>query len=208
MRIVFRIVSIALVLVIAYPAYTAFRVWRASMLDQAQPADAIVVLGAAQYNGRPSPVLQARLDHAANLWQRKLAPRIVVTGGRVEGDAQTEAAASAGYLARRGVPDNAVLREVQGRTSWQSLQAAARFMRQRDIEKVILVSDPFHSARVATMAEELGLEPLVSPTRTSPIGGRQALPYYVKEVASISVGELFGFGRLADVERTVTSTPP
>lgn len=195
-----RFLSIVVFAIVVYFLYTTFVVWRASTVDEAAPADAIVVLGAAQYNGQPSPVLQARLDHAASLWKQGLAPRIVVTGGRIPGDSNTEAGASAAYLGRLGVPDENVLREVQGRTSWESLQASARFMKERNIERVILVSDPFHSARIASMAEELGLDPLVSSTSTSPITGLDQLPYYSKEVVSLGVGRMFGFGRLAHLE--------
>jgi len=193
-------------LLVTYTSYITFRVWHSSTLDQAAPADAIVVLGAAQYNGKPSPVLQARLDHAAELWKRKLAPKVVVTGGRIQGDPHTEAGASAEYLAGKGVPDSAVLREVQGRNSWESLQAAALFMKARGIEKVLLVSDSFHDARIAAMSRDLGLKPLVSPTSDSPIQGSARVPYFLKEVLSLWVGELFGFGRLASLERSFETT--
>ncbi|MGI8492971.1 MAG: YdcF family protein, partial [Acidimicrobiales bacterium] len=114
--------------VLVYLLVTLVQVWHAAGEDQARPAQAIVVLGAAQYNGHPSPVLRARLDHAYDLWSKKLAPIIVVTGGRAPGDQHTEAEAGANYLAGRGVPQAEVLREVTGRDSWQSLAAAARFL--------------------------------------------------------------------------------
>ena len=99
-----------------YIGITFVQVWLASRHDGAKAADAIVVLGAAQYDGRPSPVLTARLDHALDLWKQGLAPVIVVTGGKRPGDRFTEATASANYLLERGVPDDKILREVQGRT--------------------------------------------------------------------------------------------
>lgn len=107
-------------LTVVYLAVTFGQVWWASRRDQARPAQAIVVLGAAQYNGRPSPVLRARLDHATDLWRRRLAPVVVVTGGRQPGDKFTEATASADYLIAHGVPDAQILREVSGRTTWDS----------------------------------------------------------------------------------------
>ncbi len=160
-----------LALVVAYLGFTFIQVWLAARRDQARPVQAIVVLGAAQYNGRPSAVLRARLDHAYDLWRRGLARTMVVTGGRQPGDRFTEATASANYLATKGVPDDDVLRETRGRNSWESLAASATFLRQRGVHTVLLVSDPFHNERITLMADELGLRPYVSPTRTSPIRG-------------------------------------
>lgn len=201
-----RIGAVVVLIAVLFVAYIVILVWHGSTLDEAEPgADAILVLGAAQYNGTPSPVLRARLDHAADLWKEKFAPVIVVTGGRAPGDVSTEASASAAYLASKGVPDSAVLREVQGRTSWQSLQASARFLHERGIERVILVSDAFHNARIAAMARSVGLEPMVSPTRTSPITGREQLPYLAKEVVALTLGKAFGFSRVASIEKSFES---
>jgi len=166
-----RAVALAVVLGAAYSGITFVQVWLAGRHDGARATQALVVLGAAQYNGRPSPVLRARLDHAADLYNRGLAPVVVVTGGRAEGDRFTESGVSATYLHRQGVPEAAILREASGRTSWESLAASARFLRDRGINEVVLVSDPFHAARIAGIAEELGLEAATSPTRTSPIEG-------------------------------------
>jgi uncharacterized SAM-binding protein YcdF (DUF218 family) len=146
-------------------------------------------------------VLKARLDHAAELWNNKFAPVIVVTGGRVPGDANTEAGASAVYLGRKGVPDSAILREVQGRNSWESLQASARFLHDRNISKVILVSDSFHNARILAMSKAVGLDPQVSATTTSPIEGSERIPYLAKEVTALSLGRALGFSRVAGLEK-------
>ena len=128
MRLVFKIAwrtALALFMIVfVYLAVTFFQVWRTARKDAARPSDAIVVLGAAQYDGRPSPVLAARLDHALDLYRAGVAPIIVVTGGRQEGDRFTEATAGATYLHEHGVPDTAILRETSGRSSWQSLAAA------------------------------------------------------------------------------------
>ena len=196
--------ALLVALVLLYLGVTFVQVWMASRRDQARPVQAIVVLGAAQYAGRPSPVLKARLDHAADLYDRHLADIVVVTGGRETGDITTEAAASAAYLGAKGIPDSHILREVQGRNSWQSLAAAAAFLKARDIKTVLLVSDPFHSARIAAMAKELGLTAYVSPTHTSPIHGSSAVPYFGKETIAVAAGRIVGFRRLVGIDEKLT----
>jgi uncharacterized SAM-binding protein YcdF (DUF218 family) len=200
-----RVAAAVVLLVAGYLAITAVQVWLASRRDQAKSADAIVVLGAAQFNGHPSAVLRARLDHAADLYAQHLADVVFVTGGKQPGDTATatEASVSADYLAAHGVPQSSVLRENQGRNSWNSLAAAARILKDRGKRNVILVSDPFHSARIAAMASELGLKPLVSPTRTSPITGLSSDRYMVKEALEVSVGRIVGFRRLMGIDDRV-----
>lgn len=191
--------------VVLYLAVTFLQVWRAARNDQARPAEAIVVFGTAQYDGVPSPVLAARLDHAVELYRRQLAPVIVVTGGNQPGDQFTEATASANYLIQRGVPDDDVLREVSGTSSWQSLAAAANFLEDRSIDDVLLVSDPFHSLRIRAMASELGLEGRSSPTRTSPIKGMTEARYMARETVAVALGRVVGFRRQASIEDVVRS---
>ena len=191
--------------VVLYLGVTFVQVWRAARNDQARPADAIVVFGTAQYNGVPSPVLAARLDHAIELYEKDLAPVIVVTGGNQPGDQFTEATASANYLIERGVPDDDVLREVSGTSSWQSLAAAANFLDDREITDVLLVSDPFHSLRIRAMASELGLEAHSSPTKTSPIRGISEARYMARETVAVAVGRIVGFRRQASIEDVVKS---
>ena len=137
--------------------------------DQARPASAIVVLGAAQYVGRPSPVLRARLDHAIDLWRRRLAPVMIVTGGTGTGDTTSEAAVSQRYAIRRGVPASAILLETEGRTTSESMEGVAALMGSQSRRDVLLVSDPFHMLRLTILARRHGLEPYPSPTPTSPI---------------------------------------
>lgn len=155
-------------------------------------ADAIVVLGAAQYGGRPSPVLRARLDHALGLWNGARADRVVLTGGRRPGDQISEAAAGRRYLVRRGVPTRAILVETAGRTSLASMEGAAQLLessrtgsneRPRVRPRVLLVSDPFHMLRLEVLARLHGLHPLPSPTRTSPISANRtvAIEYMLRE---------------------------
>ena len=152
--------------------------------DEATPADAIVVLGAAQWNGSPSTILKARLDHAYDLYVNGYAPMIVLTGGTGVGDTYSESEVGKTYLQHRGVPESA-MRTVEGLTSLQSLQDA-KTTDLRDGERVILVSDPFHMFRVKHMSEDLGLIAYASPTLTSPI--RPNTPteyrYVVREVGA------------------------
>lgn len=151
-------------------------VWLASLAavtwtsrhDAAGPADAIVVLGAAQYNGRPSPVLKARLDHAARLYRRHLAPRLIVTGGVGTGDSVSEAIVARRYLLETGIPDSAVRADTAGRTSEASLRQVAGELPMGH-RRVILVSDGFHMLRLDIIARRFGLEPLGSPAPRSPI---------------------------------------
>ncbi|HUR17815.1 MAG TPA: YdcF family protein [Acidimicrobiales bacterium] len=191
-----------------YLVVTFVQVWQASGRDQARPAQAIVVFGAAQYNGRPSPVLRARLDQALSLYRRGLADKVVVTGGRRSGDRFTEAVVSAGYLRKRGVPETAILREVSGRSSWQSLASAAHFLKRHDppITDVLLVSDGYHAARITAIAKELGLRAHTSPVKGS---GRSAagIAHLTKETLALAAGRVFGFRRVAGIDRRLARTP-
>ena len=144
-------------------------VWRASRQDQRHPADAIVVLGAAQYNGHPSPVLRARLEHAMELFQARLAPRVVVTGGIGLGDAVSEASVGHRYLVAHGVPDSTVVERPEGHDTEASMIAVSDWARSKSLESVLLVSDPFHMARLKLEASSHHLVPYTSPTPSSPI---------------------------------------
>lgn len=161
--------------------------------DTPHPASAIVVLGAAQYMGRPSPVLRARLDHAIALWRKGLAPRLLLTGGVGDGDTMSEAEASRRYALNRGVPDSAILIEGRGRTTSESIHQVALIMDTLPTREVILVSDPFHMLRLAILARRSGLEPYTSPTRSSPISAsrRQAWKYALGESMKVPFALLF-----------------
>ena len=150
-------------------AWMSFRIWDAGNRDDRRAADAIVVLGAAQYDGRPSPVLRARLDHGISLYKRGLAPRFIVTGGRGTGDTTTEAAVGRRYAMKRGVPASAILVEDVGRTTDESLHGVAALMREAGVRRALLVSDPFHMLRLDILARRHGITAWTSPTRTSPI---------------------------------------
>ena len=156
---------------------TAFTLWvisAAAVLiwssrDEARPAQAIVVLGAAQYAGKPSPVLRARLDHALNLWNRHLASLLILTGGTGAGDTTSEAAVGRIYATKHGVPDSAILVENEGRTTSESMRAVAGMLEVRGLQSALLVSDPFHMLRLRILARRFGFTPYTSPTQTSPI---------------------------------------
>lgn len=148
-------------------AVTGLAVWRAAHEDDAAwvaRVDAILVLGAAQYDGRPSPVFAGRLDHALLLYRQGRADRVVVLGGGRPGDRTTEAEAGRAYLIARGVPAGAVVAEPVGRTTLESLRAAARYMRREGLETAFLVSDPWHNLRVERMAHDLGIRAYASAT--------------------------------------------
>jgi uncharacterized SAM-binding protein YcdF (DUF218 family) len=168
-----RILSGLLALVIAIVAVlgvTAVAVWRAAHHDDASEidtADLIVVLGAAQYNGHPSPVFAARLDHAALLFRQDRAPQVVVVGGNRPGDTSTEADAGRAYLIARGLPSSSVTAEPVGNTTFESLQALAGWMQERRLHTAFLVSDPWHNLRIERMAADLGFEGHASATWTS-----------------------------------------
>ena len=159
------LIGICAALAIIWTSSAVAVYWYASH-DHAAPADAIIVMGAAQYLGRPSPVLKSRLDHGVDLYQRGLAPRLVLTGGTAEGDTASEAAVARAYVMRAGVADSALLLENDGRTTRESMRAVARLLRAQGRTNVIVVSDPFHVFRVALLARRHGLTAVTSPTHT------------------------------------------
>lgn len=163
-----RLVKAALVALVLLWLLSLLMVIVYERRDTKRPAHAIVVLGAAQYDGKPSPVLRARVDHAVQLWRQGLAPVLVMTGGRGEGDTTSEAAVERRYAISKGVPPKAILTEGRSRSTSETLRNVASML-TRDRREVILVSDPFHMFRLAILARRYGLEPRTSPTRTSPI---------------------------------------
>ncbi len=171
----------------AFGSVVLFAIQRQARLDQAGPADAIVVLGTAQWNGYPGPVLQARLDHALDLYWQGLAPYIIVTGGRMQGDQYTEAEAARTYLIDRGVPSDVILMESEGRDSWESMQSVSAMARDVGLSRVLLVSDGFHLFRLKLMAHDLGLDAIASPAVNSPIvpGGPGERAYMVREAGGV-----------------------
>lgn len=201
-RLITRIALVLALLAVVYVAVTFGQVYRASRHDGARSAEAIVVLGAAQYDGRPSPVFRDRLDHALALYEARYAVRIVVTGGRQEGDRFTEAEAGYRYLRDQGVAEDALLREVAGSNTYESLEEAAEFLIEQGLTTVVLVTDGYHAYRVRAIAEELGLDATVSPApdRLSRTGELRLL---LRETAAVSVGRLIGWNRLFRIDSAV-----
>ncbi len=182
--------------VLAVPVYfllTLVNVWVATGWDDRDPTDAIVVLGAAQYNGTPSPALAGRLDHAFELWEQKVAPMIVLTGSKQAGDTFTEAYVGLIYLRAKGVPEKDLVVIATGTSTYESLAASGRELKSRRISRVTLVSDPYHSLRVTGIAEEVGLVPLVSPTGTSATWGQM-----FRETVAVGLGRIFGYRRVTN----------
>ncbi|MET7767432.1 YdcF family protein [Nocardia sp. NPDC005366] len=147
---------------------TALRVWQVARIDDYTKADAIVVLGAAQYSGTPSTVFEARLDQAYTLFRLGVAPKVITVGGKQEGDLYTEAASGKNYLQSRGVPADHILAVETGSDTLRSIEAVATAMAARDMSSAVLVSDPWHSLRTRTMARDAGLDAWTAPTRTGP----------------------------------------
>lgn len=175
-----RVLSVIVVAMFVLWAGSAAAVLVWSSRDEAQPAQVIVVLGAAQYAGKPSPVLRARLDHALDLWDRHLASLLILTGGTGAGDTTSEAAVGRNYARKHGVPDSAILVENEGRTTSESMRAVAGMLEVRGLQTALLVSDPFHMLRLRILARRFGFTPYTSPTRTSPISpNREARWKYI-----------------------------
>ena len=189
-----RVRRLALGLVLvggAYVVFTFFQVLTASGEDDRSPADAIVVLGAAQYDGAPSPVLAARLDRAYELWEAGVADIVVTTGSNQPGDRFTEGFAGFEYLRFAGIPEEDILVVTDGDSSWQQLAATARILRSRDLDSVVLVSDPYHALRLRQIADQVGLGATVSST-----AGGSSIRQLVRETAAVSLGRILGYRRV------------
>lgn len=173
------VVSLGVIIIAGIGGITGL-IYLQARIDEARQVDAIVVMGAAQYNGRPSPVLEARLEHALVLYERGYAPEIVVTGGKQSGDAFTEARASADYLIERGVPESSILLENEGRSTWESMQGVPALLAPDDGTRVLVVSDGFHLFRSEMMLRTLGYKTFASAAPDSPI-----TPWSVPEFAYV-----------------------
>lgn len=172
-RLVGGLIKLALFLLAGWTlCVAAIHLW--GRRNEARESDVIIVLGAAQYDGRPSPVLKARLDHAIELYQDGVAPVIIMTGGQAPGDTVSEAVVGERYAVRAGVPAEAILTEREGMTTVESMEEVARLMEGRRMETAVLVSDPFHMLRLKLLARQVGIRGFTSPTRTSPISRNRA----------------------------------
>ncbi len=172
------------------------QVWIVGRSDQSRAVDAIVVMGVAQYDGRPSPQLQARLNHVLTLWNEGRTALVITTGGNQPGDRFTEAQASANYLIERGIPPQSIAQEDTGTTTRESMLGVREIMQSRGLRSVLIVTDPYHALRSRLVAQDLGLESYVSPTRSSPLTGTSAVSRHVREALGVAVAHLIGFANL------------
>jgi uncharacterized SAM-binding protein YcdF (DUF218 family) len=201
-----RVLVAAIVGIAAILAYTAYRIGAQGDRDERRPADAIVVLGAAQFNGVPGGVFEARLQHAVDLYHAGLAPYLVVTGGKLPADRTTEAATARRFALEHGVPEDRILGEDQGRTTLESLEAVGAIFREHDFSTGLFVSDETHMLRVLRMASDQGIEAWGSPTRTSPTDrdATRRARSVVHELLGLAAYYVGG-GRLLDDTATVSS---
>lgn len=176
---------------VLYLVAAVISVLLASRTDQRSHTDAIVVLGAAQYDGTPSPVLKARLDHALYLYRHGVAPKIVLTGSKQSTDRFTEAYAGFTYLLKKGVGEDAMDVVTDGDSTYESLAATARLLRREDIRRVTLVSDGYHNRRMQGIASEVDLDARVSPSSHG-----TSISQLARESALVAIGEIVGFRRL------------
>jgi uncharacterized SAM-binding protein YcdF (DUF218 family) len=194
-RLIFRIISLVVAAILVYFAVSLVQVWLTSRHYDPHPTGAILVMGAAQYNGVPSPDLKARLDEALVLYRHKDAGLIVVTGGKEAGDIHTEAQAGATYLESQGVPTTAIL-QAGGNDTYESVADAAPELLSRHDGVVLVVTDPFHEYRSMAIASSFKLTPSPTPTQTSPITGWATVPYFLKEGVGVGLGRIIGYNHL------------
>lgn len=188
-----RVLAALLLLALAWLILLAARITLDGMRDERREADVIIVLGAAQADGRPMPVFKARLDHALDLYRDGYAPYLFFTGGKRPSDRFTEAETGRRYAIAHGVPESAIFTENQGRTTWQSLRQAAEQLRRERLRRVILVSDPFHAFRLRRMARDLGMQAAVSPAPHSRIRKFSTRAFFTaRETAAYVLYRLFG----------------
>ena len=185
-RLVVRVLGAVVVAVLLLVASTALAIWWTARQDARPSSDAIVVLGSAQYNGVPSSIFEARLEHALDLYEDGVAPVIVTVGGKAAGDAFTEAEAGRDYLAAAGVPDDALLAVPEGVDTLESMQAVSAEFSDRDWHTAVLVTDPWHAMRAERMSEDAGMEASSSPTRQGPAVQTRVTQfrYIVRETAA------------------------
>ncbi len=197
-----RLILLVVVGILVYLGVTLVQVWLTGRHYDPRPAQAIVVMGAAQYDGVPSPDLAARLNEAELLWRDHLAPLVVVTGSKEPGDVYTEAEASARYLEAAGIPAGDIS-QVGGRDSWENMALASGVLLERGDRQILVVTDRFHEDRSLAIASSVGLTGYPTPTTTSPIRGWSAVPYYLKEAVGVGLGRIIGFNHLSSVHSSL-----
>ncbi|MGI8990479.1 MAG: YdcF family protein [Bryobacteraceae bacterium] len=188
MRRILPIAAVAAVLfLLGYLASLTVRIAKQSRVDEARPADVIIVMGAAEYRGTPSPVLRARLDHALRLYKERLAPRIMTTGGAGGDPTFTEGGVGRSYLIDRGVPPEAIVVEEEGATTIYSISAASEIMRRMGLRSCIVVSDGYHIFRAKRMLWSRGLEVYGSPRESAPQGEARRWWMYVRQAVAFAL---------------------
>ena len=195
-KLVGKIISLVLTLVVLYFAVTFVQIWLTGHEHSQKSAQAILVFGTAEDNGKPSAELKDRLDHALKLYREGRAPWIVVTGGNRPGDNYTEAGVSATYLEHHGVPARRIL-EGAGKDTWQNVSTVMSKLKAHHIVSVLTVTDPFAEYRAMAIASTQGLSPQPSPVSNSPTIHFSLWLYYLKETAEVGVGRVIGYGRLS-----------
>ncbi|QBI53341.1 YdcF family protein [Streptomonospora litoralis] len=188
------IVTFVLLAVLAAPPATWAWVWYTARADERPASDAILVLGASQYNGRPSPIFEARLAHAETLYREGVAPVLITVGGNQPGDNYTEGGSGRDWLVEQGVPADDVIAIKQGSDTLQSVEAVSGVYERRGWSSVVIVTDPWHSLRSREMAEDHGMEAATSPSRSGPavIKRETQLWYITRETASLWYYWIFG----------------
>ena len=180
-----RVIALILLIVIVVPGYALTKTWYEAHYPTSRTGDAIVVLGAAQLNGRPGEVLQARLEEALRLYKAKFAPVIITVGYKQPGDRTTEAASGRAWLIRKGVSRGAIISLPEGRDTFTSTKSYVKAMKERNLKDVIIATDPYHCSRAITMAEDRGISATCSPVTTGPntlaLSGSQ---YWIREAGA------------------------
>jgi uncharacterized SAM-binding protein YcdF (DUF218 family) len=181
-----RVIGAAVLAFVLLVVSTALAIWWTARQDSRPGSDAIVVLGSAQYNGVPSSIFEARLEHAVKLYEDGVAPVVVTVGGKKAGDEFTEAEAGRDYLAANGIPADALLAVPTGVDTLESMRAVASTFRDRGWSSAVLVSDPWHVMRAERMAEDAGIDASGSPTRQGPAVQTRATQfrYILRETAA------------------------
>jgi uncharacterized SAM-binding protein YcdF (DUF218 family) len=198
-KLAMRALGLVVLAIAIYLGATAVQIVLTSRQSSTETAQAVIVMGSAQYDGKPSPDLKARLKEALVLWRSKRAPMVAVTGGKMSGDRFTEAEVSAAWLEARGVPKSALLIG-GGSDSYQNISSVAEPLKARGANKVLVVTDPFHEHRSMAIAGSFGLVAAPSPATSSPITGIATIPYFAKETLAVAVGRLIGYGTLSSTE--------
>ncbi len=197
-----RTVLALVLLLVAYVGITFVQIWLTGRVHSTRRADAILVFGTAELNGRPSAELAARLGEALTLYDAHRAPWIAVTGGNRPGDVYTEAGVSATWLEARGVPASHII-VGGGDDTWQNVSSVAPRLRARHLTTVLTVTDPFHEDRAMANAASQGLTPYPDPVAHAPSSGPGLWRYYLKETIAVSVGRVVGYGLLSTWSRSL-----